>query len=147
METDTGCPGSQRTRLLVVSPDENDSLSVRTLVTTGDWTIVRAAGLADAIQSAHADDPDVVLAERQLSDGTWTDLLEFFNSRDNPPPLIVLSRFVDDRLWVEVLNLGGFDVLAKPLERSEASRVLAMARLRGRMHRGGDQARASATGV
>ena len=35
------------------------------------------------------------------------------------PRLIVFSRQVDDRLWAEVLNLGGFDVLATPFRKEE----------------------------
>jgi hypothetical protein len=32
-----------------------------------------------------------------------------------PPLLVVTSRLADDRLWWEALNLGGYNVLAKPL--------------------------------
>jgi len=32
-----------------------------------------------------------------------------------PPKLIVTWRLADERLWAEVLNLGGFDVLGQPL--------------------------------
>jgi hypothetical protein len=35
------------------------------------------------------------------------------------PRLIVFSRNADDRLWAEVLNLGGFDLLATPFREEE----------------------------
>jgi hypothetical protein len=41
-----------------------------------------------------------------------------------PPNLIVSSRLADDRLWAEVLNLGGYDVLARPFNRVEVIRVV-----------------------
>jgi FixJ family two-component response regulator len=50
----------------------------------------------------------------------WTKLCAL----DTPPPLIVTSRHADNRLWGEVLNLGGFDVLAKPLDEDEVRRVV-----------------------
>jgi FixJ family two-component response regulator len=39
----------------------------------------------------------------------------------------VTSRLADEYLWAEVLNLGGYDVLAKPLDKQEVSRTLNLA--------------------
>ena len=46
---------------------------------------------------------------------------------ENPPKLIVTSRLADAKLWGEVLNLGGFDVLEKPFIPAEVYRVVAEA--------------------
>ena len=43
------------------------------------------------------------------------------------PALIVTSRTADASLWAEALNLGAWDVLAKPFEPQEVRRVLSMA--------------------
>lgn len=40
------------------------------------------------------------------------------------PLLIVTSRLADERLWAEVLNEGGWDVLAKPFDATEVVRVV-----------------------
>ena len=45
----------------------------------------------------------------------------------HPPMLIVTSRTADDRLWAEALNLGAYDVLAKPFDQSEVTRVVSLA--------------------
>jgi DNA-binding response OmpR family regulator len=44
-----------------------------------------------------------------------------------PPFLIVTSRLADERLWAEVLNLGAYDVLAKPFESKEVVRIVSLA--------------------
>ena len=66
---------------------------------------------------------------------------------NEPPQLIVTSRTADDHLWAEVLNIGGFDVLAQPLERDEVERVVSSARrhfdLPRRMMSQGEAARSS----
>jgi DNA-binding response OmpR family regulator len=54
-----------------------------------------------------------------LMSGTWLDILENIKHLPNTPSLIVTSRLADERLWAEVLNLGAWDVLAKPFDRSE----------------------------
>jgi DNA-binding response OmpR family regulator len=38
---------------------------------------------------------------------------------DFPPALIVADHLADERLWVEVLNLGAHDLLAKPFDVKE----------------------------
>ena len=43
------------------------------------------------------------------------------------PPVIVTARLADDYLWAEVLNEGGFDVLAQPFDREEVIRVISAA--------------------
>jgi hypothetical protein len=42
-------------------------------------------------------------------------------------PLVVASHCADEFLWAEVLNLGGYDVLAQPFEDGDVLRVLASA--------------------
>jgi hypothetical protein len=37
---------------------------------------------------------------------------------------IVSAAWTDARLWAEVLNLGAYDVLVKPYQQSEVSRIL-----------------------
>jgi len=77
----------------------------------------------------------VVICERDLPDGTWRDMLESMAGLNEPPALIVASRLADDHLWLEVLNAGGYDVLARPFDRQEANRTIALAHRLG-SHRG-----------
>jgi len=49
----------------------------------------------------------------------------------NPPPLVMVSRQADEALWVEVLNVDGYDVLTKPFDGEEVQRVMTVARRHG----------------
>jgi FixJ family two-component response regulator len=62
------------------------------------------------------------VCERDLLPGTWIDVLEHVKALPRAPSLIVASRLADDSLWAEALNLGAWDVLAKPFDRSEVIR-------------------------
>jgi hypothetical protein len=66
----------------------------------------------------------VVLCANQLPDGDWKALLRLADGLAHPPNLIVFTRLADDRLWAEVLNLGGFDVLEFPVNRVELFRAM-----------------------
>jgi DNA-binding NtrC family response regulator len=82
---------------------------------TGAWCALRSHRFA------------VVLCECNLQPGTWQELLDLLVRLPDPPFLIVTSRVADERLWAEALNLGAYDVLAKPFDHTEVMRVLSMA--------------------
>jgi DNA-binding response OmpR family regulator len=72
----------------------------------------------------------VVVCESDLRPGTWKEVLEELSTLPDPPLLIVTSRLADERLWAEALNLGAYDVLAKPFDGMEVTRIVGMAWLR-----------------
>ena len=78
----------------------------------------------------------VVLCERDLPDGNWRDVLESTAMLSNPPAVIVTSRLADERLWLDVLVAGGYDVLARPLDAGEARRTVAQAHASSRVRVG-----------
>ncbi len=69
----------------------------------------------------------VVICEALLPDGTWKDLLTRMASTNASPLLVVTSDVADESLWAEVLNLGGYDVLAQPFDPEEVTRVVGSA--------------------
>lgn len=65
----------------------------------------------------------VILTTRVLPDGSWKDVVAFSNETCPGSHVIVISRLADEELWAEVLNMGGFDLLAEPLNEDEVLRV------------------------
>jgi DNA-binding response OmpR family regulator len=112
--------------LLAICPNQEDRQSLEKILDRDRWTIQGAPSLREATTLLHRG-PSLILCEKDLPDGTWKDVFCQARDLDNPPPFVVVSRIADERLWAEVLNLGGFDVLMKPFERSEVVRVMAMA--------------------
>jgi two-component system NtrC family response regulator len=108
--------------ILSVSPLEEDHQFLRSVVSHSAWALFQAGTLADALNLLRQRDFSVVLCERELMPGTWTDLLEAIRHLAHPPSLIVVSKLADDCLWAEALNLGAWDVLQKPFERTEVLR-------------------------
>jgi hypothetical protein len=74
----------------------------------------------------------IAICERDLPDGTWRDILDSVRMAPRQSLLIVASKLADDYLWAEVLNLGGFDVLARPFCDREVQHVLETACLGAR---------------
>jgi DNA-binding response OmpR family regulator len=105
--------------VLSVSPLPEDHLSLQAIFGLSRWTLFCADRVASALPLLLQHEISVVACERDLRPGTWVDLLQHLESLPNPPALIVTSRVADEQLWAEALNLGGWDVLAKPFVRRE----------------------------
>ena len=92
------------------------------------WRILWARTRAEAEAVIDSTPVEVVIAERDLPEGGWRELLLDLLARTEPPALVVTSRLADESLWAEVLNMGGYDVLAQPLDTEEVERVVSAAR-------------------
>lgn len=112
--------------LLAICPNKEDRQSLKDILGRDRWTIQGAPTLREATTLLHRG-PSLILCEKDLPDGTWKDVFREARGLDNPPTFVVVSRLPDERLWAEVLNLGGFDVLLKPFEGTEVRRVMGMA--------------------
>ena len=110
--------------VLLVSPHREDYVSLRLILHDDGWRISRCRNVGEASTHLRTAAPSIVVCERDLPDGCWRDLLRELESLPNPPILLVVSRHADENLWAEVLNLGGYDVLLKPFDRTEVTRVL-----------------------
>jgi CheY-like chemotaxis protein len=81
----------------------------------------------ETVSQVHQAGIPIVLCDGECG---WREILDEFRALPDPPFLIVTSRLADDRLWSEALNLGAYDVLAKPYDPDEVLRVLDLAWIR-----------------
>ena len=113
--------------VLSVSPLAEDHFSLQAIFNRSRWELHRADCLASALQVLSRREIGVVICERNLAPGSWIDLMEEGRFLPHAPSLIVTSRLADDALWAEALNLGAYDVLAKPFDRAELVRSVSSA--------------------
>ncbi len=110
--------------VLVIAALDRDLVSLLRILSETHWNIYWYTNLADAFVGFEKSTVPVVLCDRRLPDGDWRDALAHLESFPKPPALIVTARAADEFLWAEVLNLGGYDLLAKPFDREEVTRVV-----------------------
>ncbi|HEY2470541.1 MAG TPA: response regulator [Terracidiphilus sp.] len=113
--------------VLSVSPYEQDHASLQDIMGHSTWKLLQADKISTAKNLLHDHAVSVVVCEFQLMPGTWVDMLKHIEPMPNPPSVIVTSRLADERLWAEALNLGAWDVLPKPFDRSEVIRSVKVA--------------------
>jgi len=109
---------------LLVSPFSEDHKLLSQIFIDRGWTLRLTHTLGSALTVLRDWPIPVVIAERALPCGDWRDLFAALQVLPHHPLLVVTSRLADEYLWVEVLNLGGHDVLAKPFRAAEVQWVL-----------------------
>ena len=119
--------GNEVIGVLSVSPSQHDHDTLASLLGRDQWTIHKALSLRSASAFLRAHRVPLVISEHDLLPGTWAQLLDEIRLLSIPPFLIVTSQVANDYLWAEALNMGAYDVLAKPFDQTEVTRILSSA--------------------
>jgi len=115
-----------RIAILAVLTDRQDTDLQRVIAHTR-WQLKVVHSVAEAVDTILTLPISVVLCDRELDDGNWLDIVRAAEKMNPQPPTIVLSDRQDDRLWAEVLNCGGYDLLLRPLNAREVYSLVPMA--------------------
>ena len=109
-----------------VSKSEADYRTLRQVADLVSQAVVSCADMEEAHSAIRCHGAQIVVCEARVRDtGNWQELIEEAQAAQSL--IIVVSRHADERLWAEVLNLGGFDVLALPFDRGELRRSVSSA--------------------
>jgi DNA-binding NtrC family response regulator len=117
----------QLIRILSISPEEEDHTALFQILDKLPFRVTTARTCLEAAACLGLDQFGIILCECRLPDGNWTEILNRIEDVAGQPLLIVTSRVADVSLWAEVLNLGGYDLLAKPFSHQEVRHVLTSA--------------------
>ena len=99
------------------------------------WELYTCRTLPSALGMLQENHIPVVVFDGDSATCSWRRMLDRTLAMPSPPALIVTSRLADEHLWAEALNLGAYDVLAKPFDSSEVTRVLRLAWLHATIRR------------
>ena len=97
------------------------------IFTAWGWKLHHVRNRSEARAFLDGTPVGVVISDQELPEGGWREVLDDLQERLDPPALVVTSRLADESLWAEVLNKGGYDVLAEPLDSEEVTRVVSAA--------------------
>lgn len=112
---------------LLVSPFESDHVVLRDLFSHSSWKLLDAYDIESALPIMNREAVPVIICEQTLRDGDWRLILDAASTMRDPSRVIVCSRLADERLWAEVLHLGGYAVLSTPFRARDAFRPIFLA--------------------
>lgn len=111
---------------MFVSASADDARAFWEIIDPRWWLVVNVPDLIGTRAVIDKLRPKLVVCDTEIEGhGSWRDLLKGQGARPSFA-LIVLSQHADEALRVEVLNLGGSDVLEKPFAAGDVERVIRM---------------------
>ncbi len=113
-----------RFRIMFVSGCPDDACRLSQMLKSLPLDLEHAASLQHACNLLDTGAYHAILTEADLPDGTWLDVVEAAARYPGRLPVIVTHAQADARLWAEVLNRGGYDVVSQPFYAPEVRRIL-----------------------
>lgn len=68
--------------------------------------------------------PDIIFSDTSVPDGTWADVLRMARKEHPSAEVVVVSRLPDTKLYMDVMERGGFDFMTPPFSKTEVAHVV-----------------------
>jgi DNA-binding NtrC family response regulator len=117
----------RKLEVLTINNDKKECAALRSIMGHTNWIFHCVPDLSRAIQFLEKNLVPVIVCSKELPGGTWKDVLAAVRRFPNPPDVLVYTAQPDDRLWMEVLSSGGYDLLQVPFNRDEVLRLISLA--------------------
>jgi len=118
-------PAPNRIDVTGLLVDDRDRASLSSLKENNHWQV----HIEDnhSLNGLSKLESPIIIWDRDLPGQDWRNVVHALASLPQRPCVLLLSRVVDDYLWNEVVRVGGYDVLSKPLKEAEVQRVVRLA--------------------
>jgi DNA-binding NtrC family response regulator len=121
--------------VLAILPQVDDQALLRSIFSNTNWRLDLVANLSQALPLLQSQVYAVVVADADPPGDNWQSVILAVQALECQPHVIVTARKADQELWASVLNLGGYDVVEKPLDRRNLMHVVGLAWLHWKGHR------------
>ena len=112
--------------ILIVEDDLTLCLMLKTWLTKKKFEVDSANNIKDAEKKIKNSNPDIILSDLRLPDGSGIDLLKRVKEFNNSIIVIMMTSYANIGTAVESIKLGAYDYVAKPLNPDELySKILA----------------------
>ena len=108
-------PAEPRLNILALSMSLDDRLLLEQLAKRRDWTLRFTHSPQEGFTLATQSHFEVVLCDRNQYGYPWREVIDRLASISPQSCILLVSPVKEDYLWRDVLQQGGYDVLARPL--------------------------------
>lgn len=103
------------TNILVIDDDADICLLLNRYLSKNGFNVTTAHSGKIALDSIASQVPDIVLCDFRLEDMNGSELLEKIKANNPQVPVIIMTGYSDVRTAVNIMKLGAFDYVTKPL--------------------------------
>ena len=127
--------------ILIVDDEKLIRWSLTKVLKNEGYTVVEAAATQEALSLINDNEPDLILLDQRLPDGTGTEMLCKLNEMKCNAAVIMLTLVHRTNVVVEAMKLGAFDYITKPVNFEELKIVVEKALETARIKRQLEQLR------
>lgn len=120
-------PSTLRIPIIALVWGERDKQVLRDVAIEKTLELCLAGSFEDASEALKRFAAPVVIVDRDWPGTDWRVMVRNFASIGPRACTILMSGVTDEHLWEEVLRLGGYDVVTKPLRAQETARAITLA--------------------
>jgi two-component system response regulator HydG len=102
-------------KILVIDDDRDMRLVLAKYLTKFNYQVLEASSGKSALDVLEKGEPDLILCDFKLGDMDGTALLTKIKEQYNHIPVIFITGYGDIKVAVEVMRLGAYDYVTKPL--------------------------------
>jgi two-component system response regulator HydG len=102
-------------KILVIDDDRDMRLLLTRYLQKFNYEVLEAFNGKNALQVLEETRPDIILCDFKLGDVTGTSLLLKIKEKYHDVPVVIITGYGDIRIAVEVIKLGAYDYVTKPL--------------------------------
>jgi len=121
--------------ILVVDDEQLLRWTLSNVLTAEKYPVLEAATCAEAIEKAFNYEPDLILLDQKLPDGSGIDVLRKLHEAKNPGTVIFLTAYDRSDIAVQAMKLGAYDYLTKPVNIEELKIIVPRALEETRLRR------------
>jgi two-component system, NtrC family, response regulator HydG len=111
-------------KLLIIEDDIDMSLLLKRFLTKNNYEVETVASGRAGISAFEAKPADLVLCDYRLGDMEGVEVLKRIKDIDASVPFIIMTGYSEIRTAVNVMKLGAYDYLAKPLLPDETLQII-----------------------
>jgi two-component system, NtrC family, response regulator HydG len=111
-------------KLLIIEDDIDMGLLLKRFLTKNGYEVETVSNGKNGIASFAANPADLVLCDYRLGDMEGVEVLKKIKDVEPTVPFIIMTGYSDIRTAVNVMKLGAFDYLAKPLLPDETLQII-----------------------
>jgi two-component system, NtrC family, response regulator AtoC len=111
--------------ILVVDDEKLLRWAIRSELEAQDYRVVEAATVAQAMHLVDEEEPDLVLLDQLLEDGTGLTVLEHIRGEHPGTAVIMITAVDTSDTAVRAMKLGAFDYVTKPIDQDELNQIIA----------------------
>lgn len=112
-------------RALLIHDQEEPLGELARILEHLQFEVVRTRSCGEAFAALKREgQPDLVFTDVTLPDGNWKDVLRALESSPSVTDLILVSRVIDDPLYITALESGAIDFVVPPFRESDVAWVV-----------------------